>query len=689
MYQDKTIIAIVDDHPVVIDKPAYRENLPGDHFYHISMKRFICFVFFCLGIAVRVYAQPPIPLNGERYLDSLGVIINSHATDSNKARANFALSYYWSDLDTAKSWRYLIKGRALSGNRPYLQSIGYYFFGNYYFDHNKPQAKIMYMKADSLLSRFRRPEAYRFRAAAYKSYAALIQREDNEKQYINLLFKKCIPLAQQSGDDGLIGLCYSGIAGIFVNNRQFNKATEYLYKAIPLLKRPRYQSGLADAYISLAKNYLLQEKPVLAKPMLDSAKAIMSPYPTFSYWVDYYSSEGMYFRKIKKHENAIQSLDKGIALANELRKYYEMGELNVQKYHIYMAQKQYKKAADVMLYNIQNPVIKYTNNRLGQFYDLSEAYKELEDFPNAYKWLSKSLVLLDSMYDARMLTDVSELEAKYRAAEKQKKIVELEAGRQKATFTNWLLGSASITLLIVTLFLIYYYRSNRKLAKQKELNYQQQLKEAEQQQKLSFAEALLTGEERERQRVARDLHDGLGGMLSGIKIKLSGQARAGADQNLDGVILQLDHSVSELRRIARNMMPESLLKLGLETALLDLCELLMSDQTQISFQAYDIRKDMPAIIQANIYRIVQETLTNAVRHAQASKIILQCSQNGNTFLITIEDNGTGFDAEAALKAEGMGFSNIKSRVDYLKGKMDIESAINEGTSINIELDVSG
>jgi two-component system NarL family sensor kinase len=628
-------------------------------------------------------------LNEKRFLDSLGVIIKSPTNDSIKARAHFVLSFYWSDFDSVKTWQHWMKGKALSGNRPYLQSIGYYYLGICYYDHNRPLAKKMLMKADSLLSRFRRPEAYWFRTRAWINYGGLIQQDDNEKLFIDLLLKKCIPLAQQSGDSALLGVCYKNIGLIFGNNRQYDKATEYDQKAIALLKRPGYQTSLVDTYISLARNYLMEEKPSLAKPLLDSAKAILSPYPTFLNWVEYYANEGLYFRTIKQYEKAMQSLDKGIALAKEKHRYYSINELNLQKYHTYMGQKQYKEAVDVLLGNIQNPVYDIALNKLAYFYEVSKPYKELGDFKNAYKWLNKSLLLLDSVYDARMLTDVAGLEAKYRAAEKQKKIVELEAGRQKATFTNWLLGSASITLLIVTLFLIYYYRSNRKLAKQKELNYQQQLKEAEQQQKLSFAEALLTGEERERQRVARDLHDGLGGMLSGIKIKLSGQARAGADQNLDGVILQLDHSVSELRRIARNMMPESLLKLGLETALLDLCELLMSDQTQISFQAYDIRKDMPAIIQANIYRIVQETLTNAVRHAQASKIILQCSQNGNTFLITIEDNGTGFDAEAALKAEGMGFSNIKSRVDYLKGKMDIESAVNEGTSINIELDVSG
>jgi signal transduction histidine kinase len=88
-----------------------------------------------------------------------------------------------------------------------------------------------------------------------------------------------------------------------------------------------------------------------------------------------------------------------------------------------------------------------------------------------------------------------------------------------------------------------------------------------------------------------------------------------------------------------------------------------------------------------IYRIIQEILANAVRHASASSIMLQCSQNGDVFLITAEDDGRGFEFDAQGAAPGMGMSNIKNRVEYLNGKLELNSIINEGTVINIELDV--
>ncbi|QEC42284.1 sensor histidine kinase [Pseudobacter ginsenosidimutans] len=245
---------------------------------------------------------------------------------------------------------------------------------------------------------------------------------------------------------------------------------------------------------------------------------------------------------------------------------------------------------------------------------------------------------------------------------------------------NWLLGVAASLFLLATLFLIFYYRNNRMQTKQ-------QWKELQQQQELMLANAMLEGEEQERRRLARDLHDGLGGTLAGIKIKLSGQEKKEKTPQLSEVILQLEGSISELRRIARNMMPENLQKVGLEEALRDLCESLQSDNTLIEFHSFGLQPDIPLNVQANIYRIVQELLSNAVKHAAASKVIVQCSQNGKIFFITVEDNGRGFEMSTVNDAEGIGFQNIRNRVKYLNGSIDIESVQQEGTTVNIELHV--
>ncbi|GAA4785801.1 hypothetical protein GCM10023231_12110 [Olivibacter ginsenosidimutans] len=156
---------------------------------------------------------------------------------------------------------------------------------------------------------------------------------------------------------------------------------------------------------------------------------------------------------------------------------------------------------------------------------------------------------------------------------------------------------------------------------------------------------------------------------------------------IDETILQLESSIGELRRIARNMMPETLIRSGLEVALGDLCISLTSDTVDIEFQAGDIQEGMDVQTQVNIYRIIQELLANAIRHGKATEILVQCIQGENNVLITVEDNGKGFDSKDQMPSKGIGLNNIKNRVDLMKGNVQIDSVINEGTTVNIELHV--
>lgn len=242
-----------------------------------------------------------------------------------------------------------------------------------------------------------------------------------------------------------------------------------------------------------------------------------------------------------------------------------------------------------------------------------------------------------------------------------------------------------LIILLFSALSIYAYKINRKLKKQKELNHHQQ-------QLILCKEAMLEGEERERRKIARDLHDGLGGMLAGIKLKLSGflvhqKHTESLGDALHKIIEQLDSSLTEVRGIARNMVPENLICFGLQTALEDLCLSFTTKNQVISFQAFCICNQMNLSTQLVIYRIVQEALANAIRHSGAKKIIVQCSQNDDRFFITIEDNGVGFDL-MANSSNGIGLNNIKSRVKYLNGKIEVISVQNEGTTINLELNVA-
>jgi signal transduction histidine kinase len=188
--------------------------------------------------------------------------------------------------------------------------------------------------------------------------------------------------------------------------------------------------------------------------------------------------------------------------------------------------------------------------------------------------------------------------------------------------------------------------------------------------------------------MAKDLHDGLGGLLSGVKLQLGamkGNLILSEENGLafNNALNKLDESISEMRRVAHNMMPEALIKLGLQQALEDYCTGLSVSQTfKIDREFYGLEKRINPSIEIVVYRIVQELLNNAVKHSGATSILAQVIRNDQNLSITIEDNGKGFDKEIVM--QGAGLKNIRSRVDYLKGQLDIQSSPGKGTSVHID-----
>jgi len=151
----------------------------------------------------------------------------------------------------------------------------------------------------------------------------------------------------------------------------------------------------------------------------------------------------------------------------------------------------------------------------------------------------------------------------------------------------------------------------------------------------------------------------------------------------------LDSSIKEMRRVAHNMMPEALVKFGLDTALKDFInDINNSGALQVNYQSIGISN---AVIEQTtaitIYRIVQELINNTMKHASAKTAIIQLSKTNNAITITVEDDGKGFDPEILQAAKGIGWSNIQSRIGYLKGKADVQSEPGRGTSVHIELSV--
>ncbi|MGC4103157.1 sensor histidine kinase [Ferruginibacter sp.] len=245
-------------------------------------------------------------------------------------------------------------------------------------------------------------------------------------------------------------------------------------------------------------------------------------------------------------------------------------------------------------------------------------------------------------------------------------------------------------VLIAALIALLLFRN----FKQKQKLQQQRIAELETQQQLTATEAVLKGEEQERTRLAKDLHDGLGGMLSGIKYSfntmrgnliMTPENAQAFERSMD----MLDSSIREMRRVAHNMMPEALVKFGLNTALKDFCnDITGSGALQVSYQSIGV--DELAINQTTaitVYRIVQELLNNTIKHAAAKTAVVQLTKTNDLLTVTVEDDGKGFDTSILKRSKGIGWDNIQNRVEFLKANLDVQSKPDEGTSVHIEINI--
>jgi signal transduction histidine kinase len=305
----------------------------------------------------------------------------------------------------------------------------------------------------------------------------------------------------------------------------------------------------------------------------------------------------------------------------------------------------------------------------------------------------------DALLSEQILKNTQELDAKYSLTKKQGEIDMLNKQReiQKLTLRqrstmNWALSALILVSGVIGFLYLRYYRQKKRLLQADALLQQQRITELEKEKQLLAARAALEGQVEERARLSKDLHDGLGSLLSSTKYSFSNVMENMVISPASVVAFEhgmamLDRSITELRSIAHNMMPEALVRFGLDSAVKDFCNSVdQSGAIRLTYQSFDIDETtIPLLIAGAVYRIVQELVNNILKHADATVALVQLIRNGDMLSIAVEDNGRGFDPGRLQAGDGTGLLNLKNRVAYLNGTIDIQTAPGKGTSVNIEI----
>ncbi len=331
--------------------------------------------------------------------------------------------------------------------------------------------------------------------------------------------------------------------------------------------------------------------------------------------------------------------------------------------------------------------------RLGFTYYIKDVRRKGELLRGNYQVAYQLLQDLKTMDEEAKLSDASlgafaDLKIQYEKEQLKTRLLEEEiTNRKKKNQVNLLILSLGVLLSTLIIGTLVY--QNRLRAKSL------LLATARQEQQIISMRSMLEGQEKERARIARDLHDGLGNLLSTLKASVSNLQISFTNNKTEKIYSKasdmIDEACTEVRKIAHEMMPQALSKLGLKKALGDLIQKM--DDThdfEADIQVYGKEQILDDSTNVMLYRIVQELLNNIVKYAEAKEVLVQITYSEEWLSLTVEDDGKGFEPDKILDNEGMGLKSIAFRTEYIGGEYEIDSRPGAGTlvSINVPLRTS-
>ncbi|RZJ32008.1 MAG: sensor histidine kinase [Flavobacterium sp.] len=312
-------------------------------------------------------------------------------------------------------------------------------------------------------------------------------------------------------------------------------------------------------------------------------------------------------------------------------------------------------------------------------------YTELHDYKNAFENLEAYSQLSDSIKEEAEMIAVNDIEAKYQNKENRLKL---------RNYTMLIIFiSALLIAIIIALILVYRnFKRKQKIAEQEKIIGQQNLEKTLRDHELSSIDSMLEGQERERRRVADELHDNLGSMLSALKLNFQHlRIRQQSLRDEESKLYQktdelIEEAYQKVRDIAHAQNAGVMANQGLVPAIQKMAEkIAIPNKLSIEVVPFGLEGRLDNGFEISVFRMVQEMVTNVIKHASASEIVIHLTQHENSLNLMVEDNGKGFNPDSISKSSGMGLANIERKVVQLGGTFTIDSIPDKGTTIIIDL----
>ncbi|MEO1215533.1 MAG: tetratricopeptide repeat protein [Bacteroidota bacterium] len=536
----------------------------------------------------------------------------------------------------------------------------------------------------------------------YNNLGVVYEYMGDKQQALSYYFKS-LEQAEVEGNTQKQISAISNLGDLSTRTQQFESSEEFLNKGLGLAKDSKDEALVARIQMQLGMLYINTKSFDQAQENLDEAIAYFREHSegeNLSHLAHSFNGLGILAESQLRFAEARTQYNKSLELYQEAESiedvvvYINLGSLAQREKKYNRALQYYQTALEHP--NVDENIINLKN----VYWNLSLVHGQLNNIEKAYEYQNAYAVLSDSIHEAEIRETASRAELLYNKArsERKEEVSKLELERQK-TLSNYYLMAGSIAGLLALIFFLFMrnYRERKEALKKelvmKEESNKMMLVEMLRDHEVETLNAMLDGQESERKRIARDLHDSLGGTLAAVQMTLASLERKlpeipeAAKKTYDKAEYLLDQAYQQMRGISHNLADLSLKDGGLSPALAQLKETL-SENTDLN-----IRMDYASLggrrldsnVEQHSYRITQELFQNIIKHAEASFIEYELNYSPVKLHISIRDDGKGFEYEPGSKVSGLGLNNILTRVRQLDGEMEIQSKPGEGTLIEVDI----
>ncbi|PKP22080.1 MAG: hypothetical protein CVU05_05420 [Bacteroidetes bacterium HGW-Bacteroidetes-21] len=491
-----------------------------------------------------------------------------------------------------------------------------------------------------------------------------------------------LKIAEYKKDSSSIALLYNNIATIYRETGKNELILQYAKKAVDLCQYITDDSQKADVHNTLANYYYENYIDSLALKHFNISHQYRLLAGVKKEIAVSFKNLGAVCFETGQKQKGIQYVFNSLAIRKEINdkagiisSYLGLGEM-------YNAIE--KKDSAIFYLNLGLSMSDSTISPyiIRQYYDnMALIYASIHNFDSAYAYQVKLTAIKDSILNKENNGQMADLQTKYDTEKKEQalllKSLEIAQEKDKNLFQLFLFTGIAILIIVISGFIIYRNQQKQKSALINETNRQE---------KLRF-KAVIDSEEKERIRVAKELHDGLGQLLSSAKLNMS--SLEDSIEKEDELLLKnslhiIDEAVNEVRTISHNLMPTALMNYDIVKAISVLTGKINDSGTiQVDFDSTQFTLSLLKETEITLYRIVQEIVNNMIKHAQTQKIYIQLYNQKEEIMLLIKDYGKGFNLSEIKQSSGIGWQNLYSRVSMLNGEIIVDSQPEKGTTISV------